>query len=290
MFERYTEKARRIIFFGRYEASQFSSPCIETEHLLLGLLREERAAIKKLLPNVEYDAVRKEVEERSNFPDIDRSHLTDLPLTSESKRVLAFAADEAERLSHRHIGPEHLLLGLLHEEPSSHLLKKRGANLSELRQKVADGAWPAPPSTRAAPYVSRETAERYVNVRPLEEIGLHGQPRNADFIRRSVKKLREISWYWQKQDWIPRDIVIHRKTQTVSFDTSLAENPKKFDLVKNGWAKDYCKICHWELFASENEPDHATGYTNGRDWLCIECYDKFIARSDFFSSNYPDIT
>ena len=50
MFERYTEKARRVIFFGRYEASQFGSPCIETEHLLLGLLHEDKALANRL-PN-----------------------------------------------------------------------------------------------------------------------------------------------------------------------------------------------------------------------------------------------
>ncbi len=57
-----------------------------------------------------------------------------------------------------------------------------------------------------------------------------------------------------------------------------------------GGRKIYCNLCRWELFASKDAPDHATGYTNGRDWLCTECYDKFIARPDFFSSNYPDIT
>lgn len=49
MFERYTEKARRVIFFARYEASQYGSPCIETEHLLLGLLREDKALTHRFL-------------------------------------------------------------------------------------------------------------------------------------------------------------------------------------------------------------------------------------------------
>ena len=51
MFERYTEKARRVIFFARYEASRYGSPCIETEHLLLGLLREDASLRWRLLPN-----------------------------------------------------------------------------------------------------------------------------------------------------------------------------------------------------------------------------------------------
>ena len=54
MFERYTEKARRVIFFARYEASQFGSPCIETEHLLLGLLREDKALVRSLVDGVPF--------------------------------------------------------------------------------------------------------------------------------------------------------------------------------------------------------------------------------------------
>lgn len=57
MFERYTEKARRVIFFGRYEASQFGSPCIEAEHLLLGLLREDKALTNRFLHNAHLDRV-----------------------------------------------------------------------------------------------------------------------------------------------------------------------------------------------------------------------------------------
>ena len=64
MFERYTEKARRVIFFARYEASQFGSPYIETEHMLLGLLREDPALTKVVLPSrSSVDAIRKEIDE-----------------------------------------------------------------------------------------------------------------------------------------------------------------------------------------------------------------------------------
>ena len=63
MFERYTEKARRVIFFARYEASQYGSPYIETEHLLLGLLREDRALAKKFLGEVNSEeGIRAEIE------------------------------------------------------------------------------------------------------------------------------------------------------------------------------------------------------------------------------------
>src|SRR5215467_12247609 len=97
MFERYTEKARRVIFFGRYEASQFGSPYIETEHLLLGILREDKALCNRLLKPVGAgEAIRKAVEQHS-VPFKKVSTSVDLPLSNEGKRVLAYAAEEGER-------------------------------------------------------------------------------------------------------------------------------------------------------------------------------------------------
>ena len=119
MFERYTEKARRVIFFARYEASQFGSPYIETEHLLLGLLREDKALTNRFLRgHGEVEAIRKQVEDHTTVRE-KVSTSVDLPLSEEAKRVLIHAAEEAERLSHKHIGTEHLLLGLLRGETSS---------------------------------------------------------------------------------------------------------------------------------------------------------------------------
>jgi len=139
MFERYTEKARRVIFFARYEASQFGSPYIETEHLLLGLLREDKALTNRFLrSHVSIDSIRKQVEGRTPMRD-KVSTSVDLPLSQECKRVLAFAAEEAERLSHKHIGTEHLLLGLLREDKSfaAEILHERGLRLSTLREELS---------------------------------------------------------------------------------------------------------------------------------------------------------
>src|SRR5208337_412812 len=116
MFERYTEKARRVIFFARYEASQFGSPYIETEHLLLGLLREDKALTNRFLrSHASVESIRKQIEGHTTIRE-KVSTSVDLPLSNECKRVLAYAAEEAERLSHKHIGTEHLLLGLFREE------------------------------------------------------------------------------------------------------------------------------------------------------------------------------
>src|SRR5437868_8894989 len=139
MFERYTEKARRVIFFARYEASQFGSPCIETEHLLLGLLREDKVLTNRFLrSSASVESIRKQIEAQTTMRD-KVSTSVDLPLSQECKRVLAYGAEEAERLNHKHIGTEHLLLGLLREEKSfaADTSHERGLRLTQVREEIA---------------------------------------------------------------------------------------------------------------------------------------------------------
>ena len=138
MFERYTEKARRVIFFARYEASQFGSPYIETEHLLLGLLREDKALANRFLrSHAAVESIRKQIEGHT-APREKVSTSVDLPLSHECKRVLAYGAEEAERLNHKHIGTEHLLLGLLREEKcfAAEILHERGLRLTTIREEL----------------------------------------------------------------------------------------------------------------------------------------------------------
>src|SRR5512140_3952 len=139
MLGRYTEKARRVIFFARYEASQFGSPYIETEHLLLGLLREDKALANRFLRSAAaIESIRKQIEGHTTIRE-KVSTSVDLPLSHECKRVLAYGAEEAERLSHKHIGTEHLLLGLLREEKcfAAEILHERGLRLSTIREELA---------------------------------------------------------------------------------------------------------------------------------------------------------
>ena len=139
MFERYTEKARRVIFFARYEASQFGSPYIETEHLLLGLLREDKALANRFLrSHAAVESIRKQIEGHTTIRE-KVSTSVDLPLSHECKSVLAYGAEEAERLNHKHIGTEHLLLGLLREEKcfAAEILHERGLRLSTIREELA---------------------------------------------------------------------------------------------------------------------------------------------------------
>src|SRR3954462_8658813 len=107
MFERYTERARRVIFFARYEASQFGSSVIETEHLLLGLIREDKNLTNRFLHNSSsIESIRKEIEGRTTVREKVATSI-DLPLSEECKHILQYASEEAEQLSHRHIGTEH---------------------------------------------------------------------------------------------------------------------------------------------------------------------------------------
>jgi ATP-dependent Clp protease ATP-binding subunit ClpC len=151
MFERYTEKARRVIFFARYEASQFGSPLIETEHLLLGILREDKALTNRFLrSHVVVESIRKQIEEHTTIRE-KVSTSVDLPLSNESKRVLAYAAEEAEKMGHKHIGPEHLLLGLMREEKgfAAEMLKERGLKLKQVREEATQLAQERPPVQKA---------------------------------------------------------------------------------------------------------------------------------------------
>jgi ATP-dependent Clp protease ATP-binding subunit ClpC len=140
MFERYTEKARRVIFFARYEASQFGAPAIEPEHLLLGLMREDKTLTGRFFPRaqVNIEAIRKEIEGRTLLRE-KISTSVELPLAPETKRVLAYAHEESDRLQHRHIGTEHLLLGLLREDRSmaAEILYERGLRLNAVRDEIA---------------------------------------------------------------------------------------------------------------------------------------------------------
>jgi ATP-dependent Clp protease ATP-binding subunit ClpC len=136
MFERYTEKGRRVIFFARYEASEFGSPCIETEHLLRVMIKRSRVAffrspgaVEMIRTKIEGHTLRREKTSTS----------VDLPISNQCKRVLAYAADEAERLGHNHTDTEHLFLGLLREEKcfAAEILHDLGLRISAVRDQLA---------------------------------------------------------------------------------------------------------------------------------------------------------
>jgi enamine deaminase RidA (YjgF/YER057c/UK114 family) len=141
MFERYTERARRVLFFARYEASQLGRSSMETEHLLLGLIREARGVMRLVFTRsgLSLDVIKKEIESRTIFQETIPTSV-ELPFSDELKRVLQYAAEEADRLLHHYIGTEHLLLGILREERSvaASVLMEQGMRLDTARKTVVE--------------------------------------------------------------------------------------------------------------------------------------------------------
>ena len=141
MFERYTESARRTLFFARYEASQQGSESIEPEHILAGLLRERAGIPLAVLKGASTTPgqIRTDLELAIvTKPKLSTS--VEIPFSPPVKRILQFAAEEADRLTHRYIGTEHLLLALLREEKTVawDVLTKRGLSLTDARNKVVE--------------------------------------------------------------------------------------------------------------------------------------------------------
>ena len=140
MFERYNEPARRSLFFSRYEASMLGSPVIGTEHLLLGVLKEREPLITELLgtAKVTADALRQIVYARTGASAAPLDVSVEIPLNRDTQHALQYAAEEADRLLHRHIGPEHLLLGLLGLEGGLawEILREHGLSLTSIREAL----------------------------------------------------------------------------------------------------------------------------------------------------------
>lgn len=277
MFERYTEKARRVIFFARYEASQFGSPYIETEHLLLGLLREDHAVARRVLASgstvrkfisseASIEAIRRKISARGMLGEKSPTSV-DLPLSNESKRVLAYGAEEAERLAHRHIGTEHLLLGLLREKRSfaAQLLNEEGVTLEQARETFSK--W-------------LKTIGSGEGQETQEIVQIHGEAWDLTNVQGRAQELRKFAW--RKREWKPLDVLVDSETGKACFDTGppLEEH---FQLVAGGWPRDRCSLCRWELNADGGK-EHSICYTNGRGWVCAECYEQFLAKNSEKSS------
>ena len=137
MFERYTERAKRAIYFARHEASQLGGDSIQPEHLLLGLIRELPEPVASRL-RLSLDRVRTEVQNRALLRDSVSSSVG-IPLSPESRRVLDRAREEADRLKHQSIGTEHLLLGILREPASAAagILARHGVRAPAVREAIA---------------------------------------------------------------------------------------------------------------------------------------------------------
>ena len=138
MFERFTDRARRVVVLAQEEAVGLNHNYIGTEHLLLGLIREREGVAAKALESlgISLEAVRAQVEEIiGQGQSAPTGHI---PFTPRAKKVLELSLREALELGHNYIGTEHILLGLLREGEgvAAQVLVKRGADLDRVRQQV----------------------------------------------------------------------------------------------------------------------------------------------------------
>jgi ATP-dependent Clp protease ATP-binding subunit ClpA len=138
MFERFTDRARRVIVFAQEEARLLNHDYIGTEHLLLGLIHDGEGVAAKALESlgISLQAVRREVEE--SIGQGQSAPTGHIPFTPRAKKVLELSLRDALQLGHNYIGTEHLLLGLLREGKgvAAQVLVKLGADLSRVRQQV----------------------------------------------------------------------------------------------------------------------------------------------------------
>src|SRR3981081_1314371 len=139
-FDKFTERARKVLSLAQEEAQRFQHNYIGTEHLLLGLVREGEGVAAKVLSNlgVELNKVRSAVEFIIGRGD--RIVLGEIGLTPRAKKVIELAVDEARRLNHHYIGTEHLLLGLVREGEgiASGVLQGFGLDLERVRRETLD--------------------------------------------------------------------------------------------------------------------------------------------------------
>jgi ATP-dependent Clp protease ATP-binding subunit ClpA len=168
MWQRFTERARRVVYFAQEEAARLGESFVSTEHLLLGLVREKDSAVCRLLDKmgVSLSGLRSEIERQVPHGEGRLSH--DMALTPRAKRVMDLAYDEARQLNSNYIGTEHLLLALIREGEglAGRVLDRIGVDLARTRSQVkemqeTDAGRPAEP---ARPRQVRQRLYKLVSV------------------------------------------------------------------------------------------------------------------------------
>jgi ATP-dependent Clp protease ATP-binding subunit ClpC len=165
MFERFTDRARRVVVLAQEESRMLNHNYIGTEHLLLGLIHEGEGIAAQALESlgISLEAVRQQVEERVGQGRV--APTGHIPFKPEAKKALEFALREALQLGHNYIGTEHILLGLIREgdDVAAQVLQNLGADLNRVRQQVV---------ALLAGYASSPSAEEV----PLQETGGEANP------------------------------------------------------------------------------------------------------------------
>src|SRR5881409_1210271 len=139
MFERFTDRARKVMALANQEAQRFNHEYIGTEHILLGLVKEGSGVAANVLKNLDVDLrkIRLEVEKLvQSSPEVGTPGK--LPQTPRAKKVIEYSIEEARNLDHNYVGTEHLLLGLLREQEgvAAQVLINLGLKLEDVREEV----------------------------------------------------------------------------------------------------------------------------------------------------------
>ena len=140
MWQRFTENARKVVFYAQEEAQKYGEGYVSTEHLLLGLVREDGSVGIRVLQIIGLDVARVKSEVEKQLPRGDHKPILEMTLTPRAKRVIDIAYDEARKLNNNYIGTEHILLGLIREGDglAGRVLAKLGAKLEPVRQAIAE--------------------------------------------------------------------------------------------------------------------------------------------------------
>ena len=157
-FDKFTDRARKVLTLAQDEAQRFNHNYIGTEHLLLGLVREGEGVAARVLENMNVELAKVRTAVEFIIGRGDRPVVGEVGLTPRAKRVIELAIDEARRLGHNYIGTEHLLLGLVREGEgiAAGVLESLGVNLDKVRHEVirvlsqSSSAGPTPEAKRAS--------------------------------------------------------------------------------------------------------------------------------------------
>ncbi|MFN3684317.1 MAG: ATP-dependent Clp protease ATP-binding subunit [Fimbriimonadaceae bacterium] len=176
MWQRFTERARKVVFYAQEEAQRFGEGYVSTEHLLLGLVREQDSVAARVLDKLGVSLSRIKAEIEKQLPRGDVRNNQEMSLTPRAKRVIDLAYDEARNLNNNYIGTEHLLLGLIREGDglAGRVLNKLGVDLERARREVmnlqdGDSGSARPGSSQRGSSSSREAAAS--RTQTLDEFG-----------------------------------------------------------------------------------------------------------------------
>lgn len=140
MWQRFTERARKVVFYAQEEAQRFGDGYVSTEHLLLGLVRDSDTIAARVLEKIGVSLNRVRIEVEKQLPSADSHSSTEMTLTPRAKRVIDLSAEEARNLNNNYIGTEHLLLGLIRESDglAGRALTNLGVSLEQARREVME--------------------------------------------------------------------------------------------------------------------------------------------------------